>query len=818
MIIPDQLKFLGQTIDESWNLEVPAEQKFKHSGDGSIGVVTNFLLTPLDEVLDGLAKKIFNNIFGGNRSFPTKRPRALVLTADVDHNGALELTFFPFNRIINTQVHKELERMYEVVYKRINNLQTLCQAIDAEKAKGHSIALLVINAHGDPSSIQLSDEHALSINAHLPENSCFQNLSSDVTIVFNSCAAGFGRENNFNLANYIVKHCPKNARIFSAIDNISHFKILNRNPSSPEFGFYRGMDSRNLAYKIDTFNKNKVIEAESKITNIIGFWESDSDIDERSRYEYSVKPSIRDPNQQKTSTGNEKTSSLYTLLKEDLSPNDFYQSFVTDAKVDPLAGLDLLEAPSPLVQIPLKKDIPSESQTYLEQSEPMLNESREMIHASLAHVGQEILNFAGEISGVGPALKELQKVRDILETLVRNPERGSIKVIAELFKQPEVMIRNVLNQPLSILQNGEKFLNNPAANYMGAFAAVGSILTFMSSVTWICDFCRDPKKTAIEVVKMPYTCIEGVVKLGISLIRNPEKATLQLFKSLIKAPEVTVKRFLTAVGLKKKKKRKHREEPARSNPMEEARMAKKYANDLMNLYLLARSKWFIDPYKCIEEYHDDLLNDWNIGIAAPSCVENYFNFPSFLASKLEQNDFDSIKLYSSKAHSSQPIVPLEIVGVFQEELVQLAKVEFASAAIAVAHEVHMTATDKLNAERERLSQNVNQLSSLLGQEGLKRKLLEKINTAKIQNGLMSLNQCLLTHVQYQNFNVIDPTLPWPYNVGVKRWLPTEYPDYLNCFPSYEPSPLDEHRAEPIKVSLDVYRAYVSCYNEYHQIK
>ena len=243
-------------------------------------------------------------------------------------------------------------------------------------------------------------------------------------------------------------------------------------------------------------------------------------------------------------------------------------------------------------------------------------------------------------------------------------------------------------------------------------------------------------------------------------------------------------------------------------------LAKKYADDLMALYFYARSKWFIDPYKSIEDYHHDLLTDWSFGIAAHVCEGSFFNFPRFLATKFEQNDFSSIMLYSPSAHPMETLAPPEVVIAFEEGLAEIKKVEAASVALAIADEAHTKATKELNIDRERLEKNTNELSIFLNanQDEIKRKLL----AAKKEN--MSLKQCLQIHVRYQNSPVVDSTLPWPYNIGVSRWLPPEYPDYLNCFPSYGPSPLDEDREELISVSAEIYRAYVDCYNEYHQIK
>jgi hypothetical protein len=374
------------------------------------------------------------------------------------------------------------------------------------------------------------------------------------------------------------------------------------------------------------------------------------------------------------------------------------------------------------------KDFSLDHSHIQDRSFKELHPTPEVSDEFLEHMGQELLSFSGKISGVTPALEELIQVKDLVQTLLRNPTDAPIKIVAHLFKTPQAMVRNVLQQPEAILKNCQNFVNNPGANYMGALSAVSGILTFMDSVSWIVDFAKSPKKTALSIVKMPYTTVEGVIKLGAALIKHPEKAAGELFKSLVKAPAVTVKRFLTSVGLKKKRKRRQ-QAPTQIliDPAEQMRIAQQYAKDLMALYSLARSKWMLDPYKTAEDYHYDLLADWN-GSAA-SLGGNYYAFPRFLTAKLEQNDLQAIRQYSPFAHYFEPLPPPEVImHTLLETTLVMAKVEIASTALAVSHEVDVQATQQLNIERERLKANTSNLSALLANpDELKQKLLARLN-------------------------------------------------------------------------------------------
>lgn len=285
-------------------------------------------------------------------------------------------------------------------------------------------------------------------------------------------------------------------------------------------------------------------------------------------------------------------------------------------------------------------------------------------------------------------------------TLAKDPTKAPIKIVSKLLDTPKNIIKNVLSQPESFIKNGELFLSNPAGNFMGALSAVSCILTFMDSVSWICDFCKNPKQSALSLVKLPYTCVEGVVKLGIALIKNPGKAAGQLIKSLIRAPEVTVRRFLRSVGLKKRKKRKHETPQVYIDPAEQTRIAEKYAEDLTNLYSLAHSKWFIDPYKTIEDYHYDLLKDWNTLFAYNICQGNYFNF---LAERFKDDDISSIRKYSPWSHYYEAIPPPEFVlDIINEAQLAITKVEIASDILAISNNLSIIANEKLNVERKEL--------------------------------------------------------------------------------------------------------------------
>jgi hypothetical protein len=231
--------------------------------DGSIAPITNFLLFPLDSI-GNLGKDMVLSACNSNSIMqrvciqfqdflPRKslKKRALVLTANFDHNNAFNLGFFGSS----TPTFKKIESMYDVKYRRISDVFSFCKAIDEETFSAGPIDLLIIRAHGNQIRIRLDTDRTFTIYDQLPSSSCLNNLSSESTILIDSCSTGKGEENENNFANYISMNSPPRARVFSATDVATGFAISQEDPI--EFQFYKVL-SEVLTYKIDPENKEKM--------------------------------------------------------------------------------------------------------------------------------------------------------------------------------------------------------------------------------------------------------------------------------------------------------------------------------------------------------------------------------------------------------------------------------------------------------------------------------------------------------------------------------------------------------------------------------
>lgn len=309
--------------------------------------------------------------------------------------------------------------------------------------------------------------------------------------------------------------------------------------------------------------------------------------------------------------------------------DDIHNSYVTEPELDSVTAKYMPHSESELNQ---------EIETHINGHEQKVDENHSFIS-----LGEQVLDFAGKVTGVNSAIDELVKINEILHCLVTNPSQVPIKMIASVLRRPESVIRNILDSPKTIMKD---FMS---------LSTVFSVLSFMDSINWMFDLFHNPKGTIKSMILMPYTIVKSVIDLGTSLIRNPGKTVELLFKSLIHTPERIVSKFFTNIGLKRKKKRRIESQSITISPEDQ----KRYIKDLTSLYCIARFKGFIDPDKTIEKYHYDLMEDW--GLFNAGC--SFFDFPQLIIKQMEENSWIHLRSYSPKAHPYRPAISSEIMSV-----------------------------------------------------------------------------------------------------------------------------------------------------------
>ncbi len=348
----------------------------------------------------------------------------------------------------------------------------------------------------------------------------------------------------------------------------------------------------------------------------------------------------------------------------------------------------------------------------------------------LGAIRENLIDFSGQMTGIKPAIEEFRKLHDTMVVFAKNPAQGPIKLVSQILNTPGTKIKILLQGPQNILKGGKLFLNNPT--FMGAVGVCGSILSVIESVTWAIEFMRDPKHMAKATLKAPITTVKTAAKMSVALIRDPRKTAIFLCKSVIKAPVETVKGFLRAIGLKKRKKKRSAPQPRVLSPQEKTRIMKKYTNNLTALYGCAKVNWFIEPFKTLEEYHQDLLKDWEHIRENRIHCKHYVDFPAYLKAKFDQRDFNSIMRLSPRAHPKAAIPPVEVISAYEDVGKAFVEVKAVSKVLDTATQVKAAVYKDLNAERASLDQNVTQLKTLIdnNEDKIKQALRARLSKKK----------------------------------------------------------------------------------------
>lgn len=175
---------------------------------------------------------------------PNEKPAALILTACADHNGALTcIGEKNFQRIA------EIATDYQIFSDRCWELDDINDSM-SEVIKSKQIGLLILNAHGSPNMMQLSNYRAIDkSNIHQLN---FSLLAPNAKILLESCSVG-KEGSSSNLAELFQFYAGPYRKIYA--------------PNNPCYG-------DGIIYKKDKnftfFNRdNKEISAKINVENIL---------------------------------------------------------------------------------------------------------------------------------------------------------------------------------------------------------------------------------------------------------------------------------------------------------------------------------------------------------------------------------------------------------------------------------------------------------------------------------------------------------------------------------------------------------------------
>jgi hypothetical protein len=153
----------------------------------------------------------------------------LVLEASYDHNGSFSIN--------QKSRFKKLEKMHQVAFKKVSNIDDIKESIIQARAQNNRIKSIWIRAHGCPQGMLLGKEHSLDINnVHLLRDQLSQ-LSPNTSIVLDSCStAGKNPTGQRNIAQRIATYA-RGCDVFGATRDTSPFsiKMNKKNPLKVEF-------------------------------------------------------------------------------------------------------------------------------------------------------------------------------------------------------------------------------------------------------------------------------------------------------------------------------------------------------------------------------------------------------------------------------------------------------------------------------------------------------------------------------------------------------------------------------------------------------
>ncbi len=153
------------------------------------------------------------------------REKFLFLSAEADHNGALNPAYIP-------TVLSKLSHTFDLKYQVVKTLEDICKAIEIGK-KINNLAYVLISGHGDRNGITLEADYFSSngvnyqytknkIDSKINFEKCFSGLQANGKIILLSCSTGESNNNNNPFDNIAQKMSDSAKRVVIApIDDVA---------------------------------------------------------------------------------------------------------------------------------------------------------------------------------------------------------------------------------------------------------------------------------------------------------------------------------------------------------------------------------------------------------------------------------------------------------------------------------------------------------------------------------------------------------------------------------------------------------------------
>jgi hypothetical protein len=218
----------------------------------SIGLLVLFIDSFIRNVIKARNFLKFVSTGINSQGFNEKNlPVALVLRAKDDHNGVLSLAE-------NVGFFSNIESNFFLRTKKVGNLEEMKTAMDALSQSFGKIKLLIIDAHGAPDLMCLSEsENGYIENITNVASDYFSGIADDATVILNSCAVG-GKDTKGNMVDWFAKQMP-NRPVFGPICSITNESLKFNSFLPVKVQFFVGVSFRyiQIFFKLCGFSRLK---------------------------------------------------------------------------------------------------------------------------------------------------------------------------------------------------------------------------------------------------------------------------------------------------------------------------------------------------------------------------------------------------------------------------------------------------------------------------------------------------------------------------------------------------------------------------------
>lgn len=310
--------------------------------------------------------------------------------------------------------------------------------------------------------------------------------------------------------------------------------------------------------------------------------------------------------------------------------------------------------------------------------------------ATADKVLEQFWDYAGTLTGVKPAIKEIEALNSLLKQMATDPINAPKKLVEALIGGPEKKFLELIETPKSIIESGELFAANPLASTFGVVTGVLAMASLANELLALLN--QSPEKALKAIVKMPINSVIGVYQLGKSLTKNPIKAGKEITKMVLKMPVTSIKGCIRGVknfvGLGRKKQIGPTKEELNALGAHISVLA-------ISCYRHAEEQWWLFPYLSATDYYQLLVKDWEQAVAKGIHSGDLLAYLKAIEQAFEDRNYSTLRHLAPKAHPDQPLAPLIVTLAYEQLALSAANLD--------------KALLELKAHSQRLEQNSAQL-------------------------------------------------------------------------------------------------------------